>query len=130
MDLDFEKLPRFIAHSMKIWQLIPEWARAHEVPEQAIISQLYIAHAWCNSNPKKAPKKNSVRFLHSWMIQAKRYNNLKVAQGPVAPRAPDVEGDMTIEEMQEIRRRNMPQYRGDPQKHPGAIETEVIKDVA
>lgn len=108
MDLEFDKLPRFQKDSMKIFGLIPQWAHAHQVPEPAIISQLYIAHAWCDSNPKKAPKKQVTRFLWSWMAQAKRYNNLKTPQKAI-PKAPEVlpEADMTIEEMKAIRMQNM-----------------------
>jgi hypothetical protein len=130
LEIDFAKLPRFKHHAMTILSLVPEWAHAHQVPEDAIRSQIYTAHAWCNSNAKKAPKKNVVRFLWSWMASAKRYGNLKTPQAPASPRPPDPEGDMTVEEMRAIRRQNMPQYRGDPQKFPGAIETEAIKDVA
>ena len=131
MDLDFTKMPRFSKDSMKIWKLIPEWSLAHQVEPQAIISQLYTAHAWIESNPKKAPKRLITRFLHSWMAQAKRYGNLKVKAEPWKPAPPEPEGDMTIEELQEIRRKNMPQYRADPQRFPGAIDTnaEEIKNV-
>ncbi len=131
MDLDFTKMPRFSKDSMKIWQLIPQWAHAYQVEEQAIINQLYTAHAWCDSNPKKAPKRLITRFLWSWMAQAKRYNNLKSQiKAVLDPPPEDPKEDMTIEEMREIRRKNMPQYRGDPQKFPGAIETEAEKNVA
>jgi hypothetical protein len=109
LELNFEKLPRFKNHAMRIWSLVPQWAHAHQVPEEAIVSQIYIAHAWADSNPKKAPKKNMTRYLDSWMKQAKRYGNLKVAPAKPVPRAPDPEGDMTVEEMREIRRQNFPQ---------------------
>lgn len=124
MVLDFERLPRFKPQAMKIVSLTRQWAYAHGVPEEAVITQIYTAHAWCDSNPKRAPKKDMARFLWSWMGQAKRYGNL-VVRAKEAPREPVVEneGDMTVEEMRAIRRRNMPQYRGDPQKFPGAIET-------
>jgi hypothetical protein len=107
MDLNFEKLPRWKKDSMAVWTLIPQWAHAHQVDEQAIIAQLYTAHAWCDSNPKKAPKKQVTRFLWSWMNAAKRYGNLKTKPTEPAPRPPQPEGDMTFEEMVQIRQRNM-----------------------
>ena len=112
MDLDFTKMPRFAKDSMKIWQLIPEWAYAYQVDAQAIISQLYTAHAWIESNPRKAPKRLMTRFLHSWMAQAKRYGNLKVQSEPWKPTQPEPEPEMSFEELQRIRRENMPNYRG------------------
>lgn len=130
MDLDFTKLPRFKNDAMKVWALIPQWAHAYQVPNEAIIQQLYIAHAWCDSNPKKAPKKQIARFLWSWMGQAKRYNNLvvKKREGP-KPAQPEPKEDMTFEEMQEIRRRNMPQRGTLASEHKGAIDTETISNV-
>ena len=108
MELDFVKMPRFQKHSMKIWQLIPQWAHAHQVPEEAVIHQLYIAHAWADSNPKKAPKKDPVRFLWSWMAQAKRYGNLKAPQRPtIKLPEPEPNYDMTVDEMIAIRQANM-----------------------
>lgn len=108
MELDFEKLPRFKKHAMQILSLVPQWAEAHEVPRDAIINQIYIAHAWADSNPKKAPKNNMTRYLFSWMGAAKRYGNLRV---PVktAPKAAQYEEnrDMTFEEMITIRQANM-----------------------
>ncbi len=111
MELNFEKLPRFKLHAMQIVTLVPQWAEAHQVSCEAIVNQVYIAHAWAESNPKKAPKRNMPRFLFNWMSHAKRYGNLRMPAPPPVPRQPDPEVDMTPEEMQEIRRRNMPQYR-------------------
>lgn len=108
MDLNFEKLPRFKNDAMKIWQLIPQWAHAHQVDQGAVINQIYIAHAWLDSNPKKAPKKLITRFLWSWMGQAKRYGNLKTPQKAVPKVIEAHNEDMSVEEMEEIRRRNFP----------------------
>ncbi len=113
MDLDFRTLHRFKVSALMIISLIPEWANAYQVPEDAIKGQIYTAHAWCNSNPKKAPKKQITRFLWSWMGAAKRYGNLKTpeaVQRKVLEPLP--EPDMTFEQMQEITRQNMPQLRG------------------
>lgn len=110
MQIDFEKLPRFKPQSMMILTLIGQWSHAFGVPEDAIIDQIYTAHAWASSNPKKAPKKNMTRFLWSWMRQAKSYGNLVVPKSKTPKRIePDIVEDMTFEEMQEIRRRNFPQ---------------------
>lgn len=108
MGLDFEKLPRFKDQAMMVFQLIPQWAHAHQVSEEAVVSQIYTAHAWCDSNPKKAPKKYPVRFLWSWMAAAKRYGNLKTPEKQtlkVQEALPDE--DMTVEEMIAIRQANM-----------------------
>ena len=127
MELDFERLPKFKHQALQIISLIMEWSAAHHVSRDAVIDQIYTAHAWVCSNPKKAPKKLITRFLYSWMNQAKRYGNLKIKEKPIQRPAEAVSDDsMTFEEMQEIRRRNMPQYRGDPQRFPGAIDTKVI----
>lgn len=107
MDLNFEKLPRFKRESMAIWSLIAQWAYAHQVDEQAIIAQLYTAHAWCDSNPKKAPKKQVTRFLWSWMNAAKRYGNLKTPVKIVPKVVVDPNYEMTIDEMIAIRKQNM-----------------------
>lgn len=130
MELNFEQLPRFKSHAMTIWSLIPEWSVAHQVPHEAIVNQIYISHAWCNSNPLKAPKKNPVRFLWSWMASAKRYGNLKTPEKPVVKAAEKPNYDMTVEEMKAIRMRNMPQKGTLAAKHQNAIDAEVIKDVA
>lgn len=104
--IDFEKLPRFKPHAMKIFPLIEEWAAAYDVPREAIIRQLSWAHGWCLSNPKRAPKKDIVRFLFNWMRLAKKMGNL-VTEKVVAPRPQDEEPDMSFEEMVEIRKQNM-----------------------
>jgi hypothetical protein len=108
MDLNFDKLPRFKIDAMKVWSLVPQWAHAHQVSEEAIIYQLYTAHAWCDSNPKRAPKKQVARFLWSWMGQAKRYGNLKVKPvESLKPKEYEENRDMTYEEMVAIRQQNM-----------------------
>lgn len=91
---------------MKVLVLIPQWAHAHQATEDAIREQIYTAHAWCDSNPKKAPKVNVTRFLWSWMGQARRYNTL-MKKPVIKLRVEEVESDMTIEEMQAIRRKNL-----------------------
>src|ERR1700681_4236481 len=75
--LNLESLNRFRDFKFQILQLIPEWARAYEVPEQEIMRQINEAHAWANANPSRAPKKLPVRFLHSWMRKAKQMGSLK-----------------------------------------------------
>lgn len=67
---------------MQIVLLIDEWARAYDVPRSEIIRQLPWAHGWCVTNPKKAPKKNVVRFLFNWLRKANQMGNLKKARIP------------------------------------------------
>ncbi len=108
--LDFNQIPRFKNSQFEIVTLVPEWARAYEVEEAAIERQIYIAHAWINSNKRRAPKRSYTRFLMNWMRKAMEYGNLKVPQVAV-PRPPDPEGDMTIEELIEIRKKNFGSLR-------------------
>ena len=114
-------------HSVKIMALIQEWADAHQVSRDAIINQIYIAHVWADSNPKKAPRKYMTRYLDSWIKQAKRYGNLKSPEKPQnRPPEPESESDMTFEEMVAIRRRNMPQRATLAAQHKDAIDSEVL----
>lgn len=106
MTLDFDKLPRFKHEAIKILSLVSQWAFALKVPEDAVVQQVYTAHAWANSNPKKAPKKNVTRFLDSWMKSAQRWGNLRVST-PSIPRAPEKEPEMSYDEMVAIRKANM-----------------------
>jgi hypothetical protein len=105
-ELNFEKLPRFKNESVRIWSLIPQWAHAYQVSNEVIISQLYTAHAWIDSNPKRAPKKLVTRFLWSWMGQAKKYGNLRTPD-KIKPRVAEPEPEMSYEEMVAIRKANM-----------------------
>lgn len=56
--------------------LIESWARAYEVPREAIIRQIPIAYAWSQSNKNKGPRTQITRFLFTWMRHAKKYGNL------------------------------------------------------
>lgn len=78
--LDLESLKRFRDHKFKIFNMIPEWAKAYGVPEAAILRQIPFAHAWCNANPTKAPKKDPVRFLNNWLRIAQRMGSLVAHQ--------------------------------------------------
>jgi hypothetical protein len=73
----FRNLPKFKNDTLRIISLIPEWSRAYAVPESAIIHQLAYAHGWILTNPKKAPKKDVVRFLFNWMRAAQKHGNLR-----------------------------------------------------
>jgi hypothetical protein len=75
--LDFNQLPRFNSQAFRITSLLSEWAVAYEVHYLDIERQIRIAHAWCDANKRKAPKKDPVRFLFNWMRKAKEYGNLK-----------------------------------------------------
>lgn len=74
--LDFSRLNRFKGKQFEIVSLVSEWAMAYGVEPEAIERQIAIAHAWCNANPKKAPKKDPVRFLYNFMRIAKKMGNL------------------------------------------------------
>lgn len=109
--LDFDKMPRFKSRASDIFRMIPQWAFAFEVPEPEIIRQLGEAHAWIECNPKKAPKKNVMRFLNSWMHAAKRYGNLRVNRQVPVVRTADPEPDMSVEDLLAIRRKNFGELR-------------------
>jgi hypothetical protein len=111
-ELDFQKMPDWMPDALEIMALIETWARAYEVPREAILRQIPIAYAWSRSNKRRAPKKQVTRFLHTWMRNAKGWGNLVVAQPDRRYRAEEPEPDMTVEEMREIRRQNMPAHRG------------------
>jgi hypothetical protein len=71
-----EGLRRFQDSKFEIVCKVPEWAKAYGVEPMAIERQVLIAEAWCNSNPKKAPKKNVIRFLFNWISKAQKMGNL------------------------------------------------------
>ena len=98
--------------ALEIISLIPTWARAYGVSEDAIRRQIPYAYGWCVSNPRKAPKKDVVRFLFNWMKNAKRYGNL-VEEKPVPTNGamPEPEPDMTYAEMVMIREKNFTRTR-------------------
>ena len=105
MSLEMESLKRFRDFKYQITALLSEWAQAYEVSESAIERQISIAHAWCNANPKKAPKKDPVRFLHNWMRIAKKMGNLVTKRSSYQESKSNE--DMSFEEMVAIRKSNM-----------------------
>ncbi len=100
-------MDQWMPWALDIMAMVETWARVYSVSRLAIMRQIPIAYSWAKSNPKKAPKKYVLRFLHSWMRSAQRHGNL--VDKPVDRRYNEnpVEQDMTFEEMQEIRRINM-----------------------
>lgn len=106
--LDFDKLPRFKNEQFRIFEMIPRWAEAFETSEKAVIRQLSWAHGWLDCNPRRAPRSNLMRFLWNWMRTAKKMGNLVESQLELkANQIPEPEADMTVEEMIEIRKKNM-----------------------
>jgi hypothetical protein len=91
--------------------MIPQWAEAFETSEAAVIRQLAWAHGWIDCNPKKAPKKDVMRFLWNWMRTAKKMGNLVESQLNLRERSAlehnEANYDMTYEEMVAIRKQNM-----------------------
>ena len=75
--LDFTRLPRFARESVRILDLIPQWARAYDADEKDVIRQIPIAHAWLVSN--KAKYRDMTLYLNNWMRKANEYGNLKQA---------------------------------------------------
>ena len=75
-ELDFHQMPKWMPEALEVMALVETWAKAYEVGREAILRHIPIAYAWCQSNPKNAPKRNVTRFLHTWMRNAKKWNNL------------------------------------------------------
>lgn len=115
--LDFNRLSRFKEFQFEILRLVPEWALAYGVSEEAILRQIPWAHGWCSSNPKKAPKSNVIRFLFNWMRKAKEMGTLRVPEvQAVNPSEIIPPRDMTADEMMEIRRKNFGPLRHEVPK--------------
>lgn len=75
--MDFMKLPRFKSQAVEIVCKMPEWAETFKVDVAEIERQMGFAHGWADNNPKKAPKKNMIRYLYNWMLIAERKNSLR-----------------------------------------------------
>jgi hypothetical protein len=108
-DLDFKTMPKWMPEALEIQMLVDVWARAYEVPREAIVRQIPIAYAWAMSNKNKAPKTRICRYLHMFMKKAKEYGNLTVKPKGSPYKEASVKDDLTYEEMVEIRKRNMGQ---------------------
>lgn len=104
---DLDSMKYFQPQKFLILMEIPEWARIFEVPEAEIMRQIQYAHGWIHNNPQKRPKKNIKRFIYNWLMIAQRMGSLVKNQKDLTYREPPVQEDMTFEEMQDIRRRNM-----------------------
>lgn len=126
LELDFRTMPKWMPESIEIMALIDTWARAYEVPREAILRQIPIAYAWVMSNKNKAPKKQVIRYLFNFMRKAKEFGNLKSEAPKPAPAQPDPEPDLTLDEMRAIRQKNFPQYRADPCKFNNVVDTEEL----
>lgn len=125
--LDFSSMPRFEKQKFQIFNLVEEWASAYGVDSAAILRQIPIAHAWCNANPKRAPKHDVARFLYNWMGIAKRKGTLVVKEPDRRYKETLPEPDMTAEDLREIRRQNFPQYRPDPVKFKDSLTTTLAE---
>lgn len=105
--MNMNDLPRFKSFHFLITCQVPVWAKAFGVEENEIERQIGIAHAWADNNPKKAPKRDVMRYLQNWMQIAEREGSLRRGAKSVLYKDDAKDGDMTPEEMQEIRRRNL-----------------------
>lgn len=105
--IDFNQLPRFKSDQFGIVSKIPNWAFTFAVEREDVERQIMFAHGWCENNPKKAPKKNVMRFLYNWMLIANRKGSLVPKREDRKYKELPVEEDMTFEEMQAIRKKNM-----------------------
>lgn len=112
-DIDFYTMPLWMPDALDIMALINTWAKAYEVPREAIIRQIGLAYAWAQSNKKKAPKKQITRFLNSWMRLAKKHGNLVTEHKNY--QETETQEDLTFEEMVAIRKKNLGNRRSPAQ---------------
>jgi hypothetical protein len=101
--LDFNRMPRFKANAFEIFKMIPLWAGAFEVSQESILRQIPIAHAWADSNPSRAPRKNIIRFLFNWLTKAQKYGNLSAVRSSYKEHKPREEEIMTGEDFAKMR---------------------------
>jgi hypothetical protein len=102
--LDFDRMPRFKNDAAEIFQMIERWSDSLQVDPKAILRQIPIAHGWCDSNPKKAPRRDILRFLFNWMKKAQQLNHLVVQPKVQTYKPPPIEGElMTAEDFRKIR---------------------------
>lgn len=108
--MDFEKLPRFKGFQLDIHCQIPVWADAYRVEQTEIERQIDMAHVWAVNNPKRAPRKDIMRYLNNWMALAEQKGSMRRQDRRSGQDRrvvnPDPEPDMSYEEMVEIRKRN------------------------
>lgn len=101
------ELPLFAKNErlkLRLYFLIIEWQTAY--PNVDIKKQLGWAHAWVSANGRRAPKKDLVRFLNTWMKRESRMTTAHVK--PSAPAAyheskPPEEEIMTAEDFAKMR---------------------------
>ena len=104
--LDFSLMTKFKPFQFEIVTRTPEWARTFEVDVSEIERQIGYAYGWIMNNPKKAPKKNIMRYLYNWMLIARRKGSLR--KRPVENfKDTTVNEDLSIDEMIAIRKHNM-----------------------
>jgi hypothetical protein len=108
--IDLSAAPKFQESLVEITQKIPQWAETFKVEYQEIERQIGFAVGWALINPRKAPKKNVMRFLFNWFLIADRKGSMR-RTAKVAPREPDPEPDMSIAEMIAIRKKNFGELR-------------------
>jgi hypothetical protein len=128
--LDFNRLPKFRTFQMQILAMVPEWAMAYDVPEAEILRQIPWAHGWILSNPRKAPKKDMVRFLFNWMRKSHQMGTLRKHRPPeqlhhaIEPDAP-----LTQEELLAMHKQTISALKRCPSKGPCEL-CEQLKSVA
>ena len=103
--MDFEKLPRFKMDMIGIVCKVPEWENIFNVERSEIERQIGLAHGWCDCNPRKAPKVNTMRYLYNWLCIAQRKGSL-LKKPRENYKETETADDLSIDEMIAIRKRN------------------------
>lgn len=102
--MDFAKLPRFKDHEAKLFWKIAEWSGVFGVDQSEIERQILLAHGWADSNPKKAPRSNIMRYLYNWMLIAQRKGSLlRKPRENFTETKPGDDEVMTAEDFQRMR---------------------------
>lgn len=97
-------MPRFKKEETRILLMISIWAACFQVEPEQIERQIPIAHEWCERNPRKAFKKDAVRFLFNWLKIADRKGSLK--HRPAAfyrEYIPPIEDRLTYDDIQKAK---------------------------
>jgi hypothetical protein len=125
-DLDFRQMPKWMSDSLLIMTSIGDWAKRFDVDEDEIRRQIGLAYGWTINNPRKAPKKNVMRYLYNWMLIAQRKGSMAKRSVKPKEKYPDPESDMSLEEMRAIRQKNFPQYKADPCRFNNIVDTQAV----
>ena|SRR6266446_6230044 len=103
--MDFDRMPKFKSLAFEIVTRIGDWAWCYEVDCKDIERQVAIAHMWIVNNPKRAPRKDIMRFLNNWMSIASRIGSLSRKTATFKESLPDPQDVMSGNDFARMRER-------------------------